>query len=92
MASSRSARAEASLTLAVLVAALLFLLSGAAYFISEIRAGAAKPTMTTGGGATCIYYGRDGLQCWPEFDDQPEAEPQGLVIERGAAPAGRLRI
>lgn len=83
---------QQALELAVLVSALLFLLSGAVYFISETRAGGARPTRASGAGATCIYYGREGLQCWPEFDDQPEAEPQGLVIERTEHPAGRLRI
>lgn len=81
-----------SMLVPVLLAALLFLLSGSAYFINELRAGGTKPTMASGAGATCVYYGRDGLQCWPEFEDQAEAEPQGLLIDRAEQSAERLRI
>ena len=86
------AQVEHGLVLPVLLATLLFLFSGSAYFINELRAGGTKPTMASGAGATCVYYGRDGLQCWPEFEEQAEAEPQGLLIERAGQAAERLRI
>ncbi len=81
-----------SMLVPVLLAALLFLLSGSAYFINEIRTGQAVPQSIGGSGATCVYYGRDGLQCWPEFEEQAEAEPQGLLIDRAGQSAERLRI
>lgn len=92
MANRRSDRLEQALVLPLLLAALLFLVAGALFFISELRSGSTRPVMATGGNVTCIYYGRDGLQCWPEFEDDLELELQGLEIEPAQAPAERVRM
>lgn len=84
-----------SILLAALVlAALLFLLSGSAYFISEMHRDVDSPRMASGAGAVCFYYGRGGLQCWPEFEaDEEEAIAQGLQLDQLASPASqRLRL
>lgn len=67
----------------VVVAALIFLSSGAVFFLGELRDRGAGLQRINSNDITCVYRGRSALQCWPEVSEPQLKEETMHSNDRG---------
>ncbi|WP_374979044.1 hypothetical protein PSGK_19060 [Pseudomonas solani] len=61
----------------VAIAALVFLTSGAVFFLGELSDRGSGLQRVNSNDITCVYRGRSALQCWPEVSE-PQAQDEAM--------------